>query len=120
MTLLPSASATSSPVPAGAVPPVALGIAMATLEAMAGRRPLHQIRSRMSRRAFEALVALHSSGRFRSPGFGRLTAQQPSPSAVEATASIHVGGRWLACVVRLDKGTTGWNCSHFAVLGLSG
>lgn len=95
-------------------------MAVAVLEGLAGRRPLHQIRPRMTRPAFEALVALLESGRVGRLATGRITAQMPTSAAVEATTSIDVGGRWLACVLRLDKGPHGWVCSDFAVVGLPG
>lgn len=100
------------------VPSAALGIAVAVVEALSGRRPLHQIRTRMTRAAFESLVALLGTSRFTAVGQGRITAQMPSAEAVEATASINVAGRWLACVVRLDLGPYGWACSEFAVVGV--
>lgn len=91
---------------------------MAVLEALAGRRPLHQIRQRMTRGAFESLVGLLDTGRFKSVDPGRISAQMPCAGAVEATASISVAGHWLACVARLDHGPFGWACSEFAVVGV--
>lgn len=117
MTLL-QATATRPDAPAPGAPPRSLGVAVGVLEALAGRRPLHQIRARMTRTAFESLVDLLDTGRVIRMATGRITAQMPTESAVEATTSIAVGGRWLACVLRLDKGPDGWVCSDFAVVGL--
>lgn len=120
MTLLSTQAETptAAAVPAK-VPPKALGITVAVLEALAGRRPLHQIRTRMTRAAFESLVGLLDTGRFQSVGPGRITAQMPTTGAVEATASINVAGRWLVCVLRLDHSPCGWECSDFAVVGVT-
>lgn len=99
-----------------AAPPEAVRLALATLEALLGRRGLHQLRPRLSHSAFLQLVAHVDSGIFDRSVLGRLRTQMPTPSAVEATARISVDARWLACTVRLDRAEH-WQCSDLAVLG---
>ena len=99
------------------VPPQAVGLALATLEAVLGRRGLHQVRPWLSTSAFRQLVAHVDSGRFERSVLGGLRLQMPTPSAVEASARILVDERWLACTLRLDHEET-WQCSDFMVLGV--
>ena len=74
----------------------------------------------MTRPAFESLVAALDDARLAIASVGRITTQMPTPYAVEATVSIHVRGRWLACALRVDGTRSGhWTCSEVAVVGLS-
>ncbi len=99
-----------------AAPAQAVGLALATLEALLGRRSLHQLRPRLSRAAFLQLVGHVDSGIFDRSVLGRLRTQMPTPIAVEATARISVNARWLAVTVRLDRAEH-WQCSDLTVLG---
>ena len=99
------------------VPPQAAGLVLATLEALLGRRGLHQLRPWMGPSAFLSLVNHVDAGTFGRSHLGRLRMQMPSLDAIEATARISVGQRWLACTVRLDRAGQ-WRCSEFAVLGM--
>lgn len=98
-------------------PHQALQLAVAVVEAMMGRRPLHHLRSRLDPQAFQRLVALRTSGRFTRSRMGGLRSQMPSPTAVEVSIRISLGPRWLACVLRLDD-RSDWGCSDFLVLGV--
>ena len=98
------------------VPPQALGLALATMEGLLGRRSLHQLRPWMSSTAFLQLVCHVDAGRFGRSRLGRLRLQMPSPTAMEATAGISLDQRWLACTVRLDREES-WICSEVIVLG---
>lgn len=99
------------------VPPQAAGLVLATLEALLGRRGLHQLRPWMGHSAFLSLVNHVDAGTFGRSHLGRLRMQMPSLDAIEATARISVGQRWLACTIRLDRAGQ-WRCSEFAVLGM--
>ncbi len=98
------------------VPPQALRLALATLEALLGRRALYQLRPWLTRSAFLQLTAHVDSGMFDRSVLGALRTQMPTPHAVEATARISVHARWLACTVRLDRAQQ-WQCSDLTVLG---
>ena len=100
------------------VPPQAIGLALATMEGLLGRRGLHQLRPWLSRAAFLQLISHVEAGTFGHSHLGRLRLQMPTPTAVEATARISLGQRWLACALRLDR-THRWSCSDVAVLGIS-
>ena len=91
-------------------------LALATLEALLGRRGLHQLRPWLSQAAFIQLVGHVESGLFDHSVLGRLRAQMPTPLAVEATARISVDQRWLACTVRLDR-SENWRVSDMTVVG---
>ena len=73
----PSASAIH---PDQEVPPGALALILATLEAMTGRRALHQVRPRLSERAFLELAFHAGAGVYRRMPPGRLRAQMRSSS----------------------------------------
>ncbi|MGO1384561.1 MAG: Rv3235 family protein [Arachnia sp.] len=98
-------------------PPQAVRLALATLEALLGRRGLHQLRPRLSRSAFLQLASHVDSGIFDRSLLGRLRTQMPTPLAVEATARISLDDRWLACTVRLDRAEQ-WQCSDLTVIGV--
>lgn len=98
------------------MPPQAVGLARATLEALLGRRGLHQLRPWLSQTAFLHLARHVDSGLFAHSVLGRLRTQMPTPLAMEASARISVDQRWLVCTVRLDL-TDRWVCSDLMVLG---
>lgn len=104
--------------PETSVSPQAIGLALATLEGLQGRRGLHQLRPWLSHAAFLQLVLHVEAGTFAHSSLGRMRAQMPTPAAVEASARISLKGRWLACAVRLDH-VERWTCSDIAVLGLT-
>ena len=105
---------TSRPAP---VPPQALGLALATMEGLLGRRGLHQLRPWLSHAAFLQLVSHVEAGTFDRSTLGRLRLQMPTSLAVEASARISLGHRWLACTVRLDRADR-WLCSDVTVVGV--
>lgn len=109
---------TLGPHPRPPVPAQAIGLALATMEGLLGRRGLHQLRPWLSRAAFLQLASHVDAGTFDHSVLGRMRVQMPTPSAVEATARISLGPRWLACVVRLDH-TDRWLCSDVVVLGVA-
>lgn len=86
------------------------------VEALMGRRPLHQLRPWLGPTAFETLSDRVDSGRYRRLRPGRIRSQMPSPDSVEACVGLVMGGRSLTCTIRLDLGRGGWRCTHFVVL----
>lgn len=86
------------------------------VEALMGRRPLHQLRPRLGARAFKTLSDRVDSGRYRRLHPGRIRSQMPTPACVEASVSLAMGGRSLTCTIRLDLSQGGWRCSEFVVL----
>ena len=98
------------------IPPQALVVALATLEGLLGRRGLHQLRPWMGSAAFLQLVAHVDAKTFDHSRLGRLRLQMPTPCAVEASARISLGQRWLVCTIRLDRADR-WRCSEVTVLG---
>lgn len=96
-----------------------MGLALATMEGLIGRRALHQLRPWLSHSAFLQLVSHVDAGTFNRSFLGRLRVQMPTPVAVEATARISQGQRWLACTIRLDR-IDRWTCSDVTVLGIAG
>lgn len=101
-----------------AVPPRAVGLVIGVLEALVGKRPLHQIRPHLSPDAFRAVVDYHDSGLLGGSALGRIRVQRPAAGAVEASVLVHVGVRWLACSLRLE-GRDAWHCCHVHLLGLT-
>lgn len=96
-----------------------MGLALATMEALLGRRGLHQLRPWLSHAAFLQLVSHVEAGTFARSTLGRMRLQMPTALAVEASAGISLGHRWLACTVRLDRADT-WFCSDLVVIGAPG
>lgn len=104
-------------IPARVAPPgQAMRLAIAVIEGMTGRRPLHHLRSHLSSEAFVQLSLLRQSGKFTSSRVGGLRCQMPTEDAAEISVRISLARRWLVCVLRLDKHST-WSCSEFVVLG---
>lgn len=110
---------TTTPEATARVPAAAVHLIIACLEALQGRRALHQIRPRMEQEAFISLVGHRRTAGLDGARIGRLRLQMPHPGAVEATACLDLTGRWLACAVRLDH-TPGcpWLCTDIRVVGL--
>ncbi|MHA6511939.1 Rv3235 family protein [Tessaracoccus sp. Z1128] len=98
------------------VPSQAMNLIRAVLEAVMGRRPLHQLRPHLAPAAFENLVHYVDSGRFRRVRVGRVRSQMPTERSVEATVRVCSGGRSVSCILRLDAGPTTWRCSELVIL----
>ncbi|PIE21746.1 MAG: hypothetical protein CSA64_00365 [Arachnia propionica] len=96
--------------------PLAYGLVVASLETLAGRRPLHQIRRHCDWQAFARIAEIRESGQFLGSRIGGIRLQQPLPNVVEATARIALGRRWLACAIRLEAKQR-WHCASFELLG---
>lgn len=98
------------------VPGGAQALILATLETLAGRRPLHQLRPHLSERAFLELAHRASAGAYRRLRIGALRCQMPTCRAVEASVTLQCGQRWISCVIRLDARRRSWECTEFVVL----
>lgn len=97
-------------------PPQALHLISAVLEAMMGRRALHQLRPHLASPAFMRLVEYVEEGLFRRTMIGGVRTQMPTGNAVEASVRLALASRWITCVLRLDSDRTGWRCSDLVVL----
>lgn len=104
-------------VPHTPAPAPALHLVHAILEALMGRRPLHQLRPHLRWQAFDNLASYVDAGAFRRVRVGRVRSQMPSRKAVEANVSLLVDGRVVSCALRLDATRTGgWRCTELTVL----
>lgn len=106
----PQPSGTSKP------PQPAASLAVAVVEGLIGRRPLHALRHLLSPQAFEQLAELRASGRYRRSTIGVARCQMPTERAAEIWISVSLAARWMVCVLRLDRRGT-WACTDFRVLG---
>lgn len=97
-------------------PPQALSLITAVVEAMMGRRALHQLRPHLGVEAFHQLVAYADSSRFRRIQLGRVRTQMPTRLAVEACVRLAWASRWISCVIRLDAVQSSWRCTQLTVL----
>ncbi|AQP44310.1 Rv3235 family protein [Tessaracoccus flavus] len=97
-------------------PPAVQGLIHAVVEALMGRRPLHQVRPCMAPGAFSYLSSRVDSGRYRRVRIGRARAQMPSSGAVEASVQVELAGRWVTCVLRLDAVAEKWRCTELIIL----
>ncbi|MBB1483355.1 hypothetical protein H5392_05700 [Tessaracoccus sp. MC1865] len=104
-----------SPAPQQA-PPQAVRLIHVLLEAMAGRRALHQVRPLLSPTSFIRLASYADAGLFRRMAIGPLKTQMPTPRAVEATVSLLCASRVISCAIRLDVHRDRWVCTELAVL----
>jgi len=93
-----------------------MGLALATLEALAARRPLHHLRPHLSADAFASLVRHSDTHHYREAHLGRIRGQMPTPHAVEVNASIRVAERWLAAVLRVEYAGR-WRITEVCVVG---
>ncbi|WP_425470619.1 Rv3235 family protein [[Pseudopropionibacterium] massiliense] len=91
-------------------------LAQAVLDAIQGTRALHQIRPHLSSRAFRQLVSYSDATSFRVGRVGPLHVQHPAPDSLEASSTVQIQGRWLACTIRLDR-EEDWLCSDLRVVG---
>ena len=91
-------------------------LAHAVLDALQGLRALHQIRPHLSLRAFQHLVSYSVAASFRIGRGGPLRVQRPAPDSLEASGTVRIRDRWLACVIRLDR-RDDWKCSDLRVVG---
>ena len=91
-------------------------LAHAVLDALQGMRALHQIRPHLSPRAFQQLVSYSDAASFRIGRVGPLRVQRPAPDSLEASGTVRIRDRWLACVIRLDR-QGDWKCSDLRVVG---
>ncbi len=99
------------------LPEAGLGLVTACLDALRGRRALHQVRPRMARPAFERLIQ-HAAAPMASATVGRIRIQMPHAGAIEASTLVECAGRWLACTMRLDShAESGWMCTDFRLIG---
>ena len=99
------------------LPEAGLGLVMACLDALRGRRALHQIRPHMARPAFERLIQ-HAAAPLASAAVGRIRVQMPHAGAIEASTLVECANTWLACTMRLDgHEASGWTCTDFRLIG---
>lgn len=80
---------------------------------------MHQVRPLMELPAFRTLARhRHTAAGFRVPNNVRM--QMPTGDALEATAVVLLGERWLGCALRLDfRPGAGWRCTEFQVVGVN-
>ena len=109
----------ASAVPSASAPPPAIALIIALVEALAGRRPLHQLRPHLSREAFLAVVDYADEGTFARTTVAGLRTQMPSERAVEASLRLLTASRWVSCVLRLDRTDRAWRCTEVSVLAPS-
>ena len=79
-------------------------------------RALHQIRPPSVPPRFQQLVSYSDAASFRIGRVGPLRVQRPAPDSLEASGTVRIRDRWLACVIRLDR-RDNWKCSDLRVVG---
>lgn len=97
-------------------PQQAIRLIHVLLEAMAGRRALHQVRPLLSPHPFTRLASYADTGLFKRMRIGPLKAQMPNERAVEASVSLLYAARPVRCAIRLDLRRGQWVCTDFTVL----
>lgn len=107
---------THSPQAEPEVPPSLIRLIQVLLEAMAGRRALHQVRPLLDRESFTQLARYSDTGMFRRMRVGPVRAQMPTQCALEATVSLLFAQRPVSCVIRLDLRRGRWTCTELTVL----
>ena len=94
----------------------ALTLAQAVLDALQGLRARLQVRPHLSSRAFQQLVSYSDAASFSISGVGPLRVQCPARDSLEASGTVQIRDRWLACAMRFDRGDS-WKCSDLRVVG---
>ncbi|MDO5676656.1 MAG: Rv3235 family protein [Propionibacteriaceae bacterium] len=97
-------------------PAAAVRLIHALLEAMAGRRALHQVRPLLSPGPFTRLASYADTGHFRRMRIGPVRAQMPTERAVEASVTLLFAARPVSCAIRLDVRHDKWVCTDLTVL----
>ena len=97
-------------------PDPSVKLAVALVETMMGRRPLHSVRRIITAAAFSRLSAYRLSGAFTQSRFDGLRCKRPTPTAAEISLRISTAERWRVCVLRMDFDTR-WICTELVVLG---
>jgi hypothetical protein len=116
---VPAVSGPPAAAPSTPAPPPAIALIAALVEALACRRPLHQLRPHLSRDAFLSVVDYVDDGTFRRTRAAGLRTQMPSEGAVEASLRLLTASRWVSCVLRLDRSDRAWCCTQLSVLAPS-
>lgn len=116
MTSSTVAEITRQPSKLSSAPAAAVRLIHILLEAMAGRRALHQVRPLLHDGTFIRLAAYTDSGLFRRMRIGPIRTQMPTERAVEATVSLLFAGRPVSCAIRLDLRRARWVCTDLMVL----
>lgn len=94
-----------------------LQVVVAILEALFGHRPLHQVGRLLSEPAF-GVVRLHrQTGRWQGGTIASVKSQEPRSGAAEVSVRLILGGRSLACAMRLDHIGRRWLCSDIQLAG---
>ena len=98
-------------------------IASQILDVFAGRRPLNQIRGRLSGPVVRLIATRLRRRPTRDAGeqlgnyrLGSVHACLTTPNKVEACAVIGAAGQARAVVMRLEQRDTTWSCTMFSVL----
>lgn len=88
------------------------------LEVLIGRRPLHQLRHRLSGPVAGLLATGLHRGSTRRPDYRlrSVHACQTTASKVEACAVVDTTERSRAFVFRLERKNTAWSCTMLSVL----
>ena len=88
------------------IPPIAQRLVLVLLEAMAGRRALHQVRPLLQPKPFARLASYADTGNFRRMLVGPVRAQMPHAGAIEAAVTLRSEARPVSCA-RISAGTRG-------------
>lgn len=102
--------------PRSSAPLEQIRLIVAVLEALFGRRALHQVGPLLTKPAFAILSYHLHSGSWHGGRIGSIRTQQPHPDAVEASVRIQLGVRSLAAALRLDRVARRWQCTDIQLL----
>lgn len=113
---LPGLASVERPRPAGPphsapAPPDCIRLVVAVVEAITGRRALHQIGHWLNDVTFALMTKESQNGRWRSGQIGSIRAQMPHSGAVEAAVRVLIEDRSTACAIRLDQRGKRWVCT---------
>jgi len=96
------------------------GLLRGMLEALDGRRPVEQLRTRFTDPGYRALVrrirAEIRGERTAARGLRRVHTCRPARGVIEACATIQRGGRVEAIAARIESDHRGWKCTAVLVL----
>ena len=112
----PSVTALRQPSVVSTAPAHAVRLIHVLLEAMAGRRALHQVRPLLGSGSFTRLASYADTGLFKRMRIGPVRTQMPTERAVEATVSLLFAARPVSCAIRLDLHRDRWICTDLTVL----
>ncbi len=88
---------------------------IAVLEAITGRRTTRQVIDAKASASLAKITRIAHEGKLKTTQVVSITAQMPSPTALEASVRLVVGNHSIPCAIRLDSIANRWVCTDIQI-----